>query len=283
MKKFLALTILLLAALGVLAGCSTPERDEALVGTWSWTGNLRWEYVFEADGNGTRGDEGTETVASFTWSTDDNVLTINPGRNYHNEAWLYSFNDGVLTLTRRGDATESYTYIQIAHDQSLVGEWALEMYIGVVNTFNSDGTGTIDRETFMWATAGNYLVVDSGRMMINEHFTFSVSGRELTLTDRDNPSDVLEFLLLNDDPVLVGTWAWEGDDSYYFVFNADGTGIQNWGTPESFSWRVAGYDRVILDFGDMFDNHWHFEINGDIMTIDSLQLADFRFYYIRVN
>ncbi|MCL2350245.1 MAG: hypothetical protein FWC67_02075 [Defluviitaleaceae bacterium] len=97
----------------------------------------------------------------------------------------------------------------------------------------------------------------------------------------------------SDNP-LIGTWSWNWDDSWRYVFNADGYGTRGVsGTPgfERFEWWTEGNDllRLNMTSGHIFDNRnyrndyrFTFTINGDELTLDNRDL-DERFTYIRVN
>ena len=87
---------------------------------------------------------------------------------------------------------------------------------------------------------------------------------------------------------IVGTWAWDDDDGYIYIFNADGTGQR--GFPrrmDSFNWFTAGTELRIdrhghLPAGVIRHELWTFTINGDILTLASRQEASLVFSYNRV-
>ncbi|MCL2588921.1 MAG: DUF4352 domain-containing protein, partial [Oscillospiraceae bacterium] len=67
--------------------------------------------------------------------------------------------------------------------------------------------------------------------------------------------------------VLFGTWAWDVDGGYTYVFNADGTGTRGFaGDLETFEWHTAG-DHLMIG-----NESWTFTIEGDTLTIDSRQV-----------
>ena len=66
-----------------------------LVGTWSWSGDRRWQYVFHADGTGTRG---TGALA-IEWSiSEEGLLVIHPSGG-NEERWNYVIDGDVVTLS----------------------------------------------------------------------------------------------------------------------------------------------------------------------------------------
>ena len=82
--------------------------------------------------------------------------------------------------------------------------------------------------------------------------------------------------------VLLGTWAWDGDPNWTYVFAADGTATR--GVPgqiETFTWWVEGDDHVLMDVGVMIES-WTFIIEGDILTLDSRQVPGMTWSYVLV-
>ena len=90
------------------------------------------------------------------------------------------------------------------------------------------------------------------------------------------------------DEALVGTWTWDMDASYRYVFNSDGTGDRGWPgiLIQTFTWSTSGSQlRINLDEnpgrGYIRNERWNFNISGDVLNIDSRQTND-AFSYIRV-
>ena len=131
MKKF-ALPFLVLTLFMVLGltGCGAQQTPgggggaqdtagQALVGTWGWEDFAAWEYVFEANGEGTRGITGLE-VETFLWRAEGNHLMIDltSGPIFDNpnyityESWSYVINNNVLTITSRQADNLSFSYIR---------------------------------------------------------------------------------------------------------------------------------------------------------------------------
>lgn len=87
---------------------------------------------------------------------------------------------------------------------------------------------------------------------------------------------------------FVGTWAWDEDDSFIYIFNEDGTGMRgfSWNI-ENFTWFTNGTDLYINRSGNipfhMIRNElWTFSIIDDVLTINSQQALGLTFSYIRV-
>jgi len=166
--------------------------------------------------------------------------------------------------------------------------------------FNADGTGTRGfsgaMEQFEWRTDANSLII-VGTMMV-EGWTFSISGDVLTLNSLQTLGLSLSYIRSGADgaditfvppspagsehaEVLVGTWDWDTDDSYTYIFNADGTGTRGFtGEIESFEWATEGDDHLIIGRGELAES-WTFTIADGVLTIDSRQIPGMTFNYIQ--
>ena len=83
------------------------------------------------------------------------------------------------------------------------------------------------------------------------------------------------------DSALFGTWDWDLNDGYTYVFNADGTGSRGFpGEIDTFEWSTEGDDHLIIGSGLMAES-WTFTVVGDMLTIDSRQVPGLIFSYIR--
>ena len=81
---------------------TTPTEDHPLVGTWAWDGNSAWRYVFQENGEATRGVGGAQ---SFRWWVEDGNVTM--AFNGRQERWTYVVDGDSLTLTS-GRSTYHY-------------------------------------------------------------------------------------------------------------------------------------------------------------------------------
>jgi len=89
------------------------------------------------------------------------------------------------------------------------------------------------------------------------------------------------------DPALVGVWGWEDYLPWAYTFNADGTGHRVLPDgEEAFTWEADG-NELWLDRGtgtpadELRIEHWSYSIAGDVLTIESMQVADVILNYIR--
>jgi len=102
---------------GILALLDEPallppqDIDPALAGVWAWDGYERWQYMFFADGTGTRGIPGD--TQHFTWSTQGDILEMDiEGSAFGLELWTFVIRGDVLTITSRQVAGMTYSYIR---------------------------------------------------------------------------------------------------------------------------------------------------------------------------
>ena len=82
------------------------------------------------------------------------------------------------------------------------------------------------------------------------------------------------------DSRFVGTWHWDDNVQWTYVFNADGTGQGGDADVRTFSWGTRN-ERLILDFGRAFTDHEiRFSFDGDFLTLDG---PEGEFSYFRSN
>jgi len=89
---------------------------------------------------------------------------------------------------------------------------------------------------------------------------------------------------------LVGTWGWNLDSSYQYVFNPDGTGTRGGGVNpvEEISWSIPGDGRLTINRegnvprGEIRREQWDYSIVGDVLTINSRQDRSVSYSYNRV-
>jgi hypothetical protein len=106
---------------------------------------------------------------------------------------------------------------------------------------------------------------------------------ERQIVDADNP--------------LIGTWRWDDDSDWRYIFYADGTGEGGdpdheyyYGPVMTFTWWTVNNDRLRLNLNDpdgffaaegyIIEQSWNFSISGRTLTLDSRQ-TDEIYYYTR--
>ena len=89
------------------------------------------------------------------------------------------------------------------------------------------------------------------------------------------------------DENLVGTWNWDSDRNFQYIFNSDGTGSRGFaGAVETFTWSARSGDELRIrrnnaPSGEITNERWIYTIAGDTLTIDSRQMPGMIFSYIR--
>ena len=111
-KKFLMVMVMFVLFLGLVACGNTSEEDELLandlVGTWVWDTMEEFEYLFEADGTGSRGSDFLSE--SFEWEVTRGELRINV--NNMTERWEAVIESDILTISSLQVDGMIYSYIR---------------------------------------------------------------------------------------------------------------------------------------------------------------------------
>ena len=87
---------------------------------------------------------------------------------------------------------------------------------------------------------------------------------------------------------LVGTWGWEGDQNWRYVFNPDGTGTRgDTSFTEGFRWSIPGDGRLRIDRNsaprdERRREEWNYTIANNRLTIESRQEAGLSFSYLKI-
>ena len=279
-----------LAVIGALflVGCGgSLYVDQAFVGTWHFIDDVRWTYVFEADGSGQRGDL---QLQEFTWGTRDGLLVLDHGPRFIDDEYTYSFDGNMLNLV--GDIGNFY-YFRFVPDQNLIGTWLYLDGWPAELTYLADGSGYYipflgepdEREDFNWFTVGD-LLIEHFNPLEQGMWTFSIIGDVLVLESRQVTGQTDEFTRgsLSQDSALVGEWAWADNDEWEYFFVADGRGERGYfGDEWPFDWTTFGDQLFIFCHVKNFMEHWRFTISGNMLHLVSMQVPDFEFSYVRVN
>ena len=172
--------------------------------------------------------------------------------------------------------------------EGLVGRWTMGTF---TYTFNADGTGRRTGESFTWGVRGDTLrihrdaeYVNSGEIR-NERWDFSIgTNNRLNLRSQQERTMNFNFYQIGViDMELVGTWEWNDDPEWRYVFNDAGGGNRGYeGDTDSFRWGVVDGNqlRIFHTMGGMSDS-WNFTITGDSLWLGSGQQAGVEFYYTR--
>ena len=89
------------------------------------------------------------------------------------------------------------------------------------------------------------------------------------------------------DSNLVGTWLWDEDTDFVYIFNDDGTGTRGWpGDTSTFTWSTSRTTLRIRCgspnglFG-IRNERWTYSITGDNLRLTSQQARNMEYGYIR--
>ena len=113
MKKVLSIAMVLCLVATLFAGCSgltTTINESKIVGTWEgekdtglFGATVDITYVFEDDGTGKMPlfDSLINASVNFTYTIEEDVLTIDVDSDYFSETYIYTmvFEEDTLTLT----------------------------------------------------------------------------------------------------------------------------------------------------------------------------------------
>ena len=177
----------------------------------------------------------------------------------------------------------------------LVGTWVWDHGTAFAYEFAADGTGSRGGggtvETFEWATTadgGLTLTLDNppAGFIPVEQWSYVIDGRLLTLTSRQVAG--MEYIYVLDAPAadqtgspFIGTWAWDGNSSWTYVFDANGTGTRGMPTGrDSFVWWTTADGGIAMDLGEWVEL-WSYALSGNDLTITSRQEDGVTFSYVR--
>jgi len=94
----------------ITAGNPIAPADSEIVGYWSWDAISAFEYVFNADGTGTRGIQ--PDLDEFDWRVYDNNFLVMEFQLI-DETWTYQVFGDILIFTSRPDNFE-FTYTRLS-------------------------------------------------------------------------------------------------------------------------------------------------------------------------
>jgi hypothetical protein len=195
--------------------------------------------------------------------------------------WIADWNDPSSMLTIFGTGGGNI-------DEERVGEWLFEGTADWTYIFNADGTGergAVEIQTFTWSVRNNDRIeLNFGAGFQNQSWNYTITGETLHMTNRGGDRESFNYFRVGNNADLFGTWEWTYDDYLRYVFHSDGTGTHNFmGYTASFHWFTAR-ENLIIDTGPREPNeHWHFSIMGDVLTIDSRQITGLTWSYIRAS
>ncbi|MCL2569560.1 MAG: S-layer homology domain-containing protein [Oscillospiraceae bacterium] len=178
---------------------------------------------------------------------------------------------------------------------ALVGTWAWDESTAFAYVFDADGTGFrgvgAQVGTFAWeTTADGGLILTLDNPLVGfiavEQWSYVIDGRFLTLTSRQVAG--MEYVyVLEAGPAdqtgnaLLGTWTWDGNATWAYIFEADGTGSRPGQVGRvSFVWWTTADGGLAMEFSEYVER-WSYVIAGDVLTITNRQFTGVEFRYHR--
>ena len=249
---------------------------------------------------------GTTTIAGQEWysiasEVDMFGLTVSQ-RLFFNMYQGYIRTITITTYIPEAESPEDFLHLFVglddplpprpllAGDDTLLGVWQWEQDFGFVYEFHDDGTGMSgwlgQTEDFRWYVLGESLYIVTSD--ITEHWTFTINNGILTMDSRQEPGLTWRYIVAVDinsaenavlAPELIGTWDWDNDPSYTYIFNDNGSGTRGFpGQLEAFEWTTID-DNLLIDTPIMLES-WTFTIVDGVLTIDSRQAPGLTWSYI---
>ena len=175
-----------------------------------------------------------------------------------------------------------------SQEATLLGAWGngrgpvFLMVFGEADSveFLENGTVIIVQDGSRWTV--NWESSAPGSFEVEgEQFTYSIDGDTLILTDSWNDDwtfertgSIITNLIDNDDPLsvtdIVGTWIWNFDDDFIYIFNIDGTAVSGFSDlPFDFNWELGNDNTIYMHFGS-FTQRWTAAVEDDTLTLAHL-------------
>ncbi|MCL2571591.1 MAG: hypothetical protein FWE11_04230 [Defluviitaleaceae bacterium] len=185
-------------------------------------------------------------------------------------------------------------------DIALVGAWAWEFDESYIYEFRLDGTGRRgfypSLDDFEWQTvaADSHLILHFG--IFQESWSYTIIGDVVTLDSRQDiglsysyvrwegdfvESELGEFEVDFTGHPLIGTWVWDEDSSFIYIFLPDGTGTRGFAGQRSEIFWFAEDDYLLMDTGGTDIEFWIFSISDDVLNLENLYDATANWNYVR--
>jgi len=269
--------------------------DSALVDTWVWDEDMFWAHTFNADGTGYTGR--ADEYFTFSWGTMDNILRKHFDRHSFasdyitEQIWTFEIIDDSLRLESRHHTAEVHNYIRGIRitetdliSAALFGTW---FWDGAdtewTYQFFDNGFGMRGRPDYLvefeWRSHADRVLIFPGGMEsgIIESWHYNITDGNLRL---ENVHDDRVFYYINSTAALLGTWHWEEDHEWIYVFKDDATGIRDQhGDVTTFDWEIAGTELRLTT--TVMTELWTFELDEDMLHLQSLQASGLAYSYIR--
>ena len=156
--------------------------------------------------------------------------------------------------------------------------------------FGEDGTGVRGtgglRETFSWSVTGDgILKIDVDGWFLVEEWDFLIDNYVLFIRSRQVSNMEYSYVRVATEGVddLVGRWKWDEDETWYYIFEADGYGSRPGLVRgrEHFAWLVTVDGGLAIASDGEGVEMWSYEIDDEGLTLTSRQVTGMEFSYIR--
>ena len=186
----------------------------------------------------------------------------------------------------------------------LVGTWVWDGYDGYIYTFYNDGSGSRGFVPLLYDFEWN--VVNGDHLLLTfmettlESWSYAIADDVLTINSRQVPDMEYSYIRISTVPMspetelreidanladhpLIGSWAWDVDDEFIYVFNNNGLGHRGF-VPmiQQFEWQVENDNHLILSFEGTLGiaESWTYIIVNDVLTVSSRQFPGMAFNYL---
>ena len=163
-----------------------------------------------------------------------------------------------------------------------------------VDTSHEGTTRIGDNEWYLLSTELDYGVGSLFQHMYISTYEGFVRMITITYTDESEPiSELLGMIIGLNDPIpeivssmtlevdedLVGTWAWDIDDSFTYIFSDDGTLVRGFdGLEDEYNWGTEDGEHLMIGSGP-FAESWTYTISNNVLTLESRQEAGVVYSY----
>ncbi|MCL2446928.1 MAG: hypothetical protein FWD06_09215 [Oscillospiraceae bacterium] len=211
-------------------------------------------------------------------------------------------------------------------NHALVGTWAWTEGASYTYVFYADGTGSrgdttgVARQHFVWSIPSDgrlYMRTNREDIVLgqrrDERWGYVIADDVLTITSRQEigvrhsysrvmpgetppkatmPTTTPADVAILSNHALVGTWAWNDNVDYIYMFNTDGTGVRGGAgmSLQRFWWSIPGNGRVYMSIdhadvppGGLPFEQWDYHITDNVLTLTSRQVANTSYSYTRVD
>jgi hypothetical protein len=295
----LAITVAIATSFTVTAYSQTNNEDENYIGSW----NQNLFHHYELDINIFL------PVGWFPQSLDDitlvqntiDITTINTQNYQPIMTASSSFGDVMMYLSQytlpanttveeaAGILTDYLFEIGMDHIQFFFSE---VVEIGSHSWYKYQGP-TVQGNEIVQVT-GLFTVVDGVLTRIEVLSWDPIAPSNLVALiyyiDQDAPDWFIKKYISNqNNHPLVANWSWDGNESWWYELFINSLGLRGfYGSETLFRWFISYDEQIFIVIPDVdeyynFVELWDYDIDGNVLTLTSMQVEDMEFRYYRVD